>query len=67
MEAAYNIAERIRKKIEEAFASEPFKVTVSLGVTQLKGEDTIESFLKRVDDALYISKSNGKNRTTMLL
>lgn len=67
IEAAYNIAERIRKKIEEAFASEPFKVTVSLGVTQLKGEDTVESFLKRADDALYISKSNGKNRTTMLL
>jgi len=39
---------------------------MSLGVTQLKGEDTIESFLKRADEALYMSKENGKNRTTVL-
>lgn len=66
-EAAYHIGERIRKKIEEAFEKEQYKVTVSIGVTQLKGEDTIDSFLKRVDEAMYISKNNGKNRTTVLL
>ncbi|MFN6991646.1 MAG: GGDEF domain-containing protein, partial [Fervidobacterium sp.] len=64
--AAYSIAERIRKKVEETFENKPYKVTISLGVTQLKGEDSIETFLRRVDDALYISKSNGKNRTTIL-
>jgi len=64
--AAYSIAERIRKKIEEEFQNKPYKVTISLGVTQLRGEDSIETFLKRADDALYISKSNGKNQTNVL-
>lgn len=66
-EAAYSIGERIRKKIEEAFSQETYKITVSLGVTQLKADDTIESFLKRVDEAMYISKNGGKNKTTILL
>lgn len=66
IDAAHLIAERIRTKVEEKFKETPYKVTISLGVTQLKGNDTIESFLKRVDEALYISKSNGKNRTTVL-
>jgi diguanylate cyclase (GGDEF)-like protein len=64
--AAFTIAERIRVKVEERFKDKPYKVTISLGVTQLKGEDTIESFLKRADEALYMSKENGKNRTTVL-
>jgi len=64
--AAYTIAERIRTKVEEKFKEKPYKVTISLGVSQLKGEDTIESFLKRCDEALYTSKENGKNRTTVL-
>jgi two-component system cell cycle response regulator len=66
IDAAHLIAERIRTKVEEKFKETPYKVTISLGVTQLKGNDTIESFLKRADEALYISKSNGKNRTTVL-
>jgi len=54
--AAFTIAERIRVKVEERFKDKPYKVTISLGVTHLKGEDTIESFLKRADEALYMSK-----------
>lgn len=63
--AAYSIAERIRNKVQEEFKSKPYTVTISLGVTQLKPEDTIETFLKRADDALYVSKTNGKNQTTI--
>jgi len=66
IDAAHLIAERIRTKVEEKFKETQYKVTISLGVTQLKGNDTIESFLKRADEALYISKANGKNRTTVL-
>jgi len=65
-EGAFTIAERIRRKVEEEFRTDAIKVTVSLGVTQLKGSDTIESLLKRVDDAVYISKKNGKNQTTLI-
>ena len=36
--------------------------TVSLGVTQAKEDDTVDSLCTRVDTALYRAKKNGKNR-----
>ena len=42
------------------------KYTVSIGVTQLKPNDSIDSLLKRVDSALYNAKNNGRNRVESL-
>lgn len=59
--AAY-IADLMR----ENFANTTFKgirpQTVSLGVTQAKLDDTVDSLCSRVDMALYRAKKNGKNR-----
>jgi len=66
------VAERLRA----AVAGEPFSlqagggrlpVTVSIGVA-VTGEtpETLESLLKRADDALYIAKNAGRNRVAML-
>lgn len=59
--AAY-IADLLR----ESFANTSFKEirpqTVSLGVTQARQEDTVDSLCTRVDMALYRAKKNGKNR-----
>jgi diguanylate cyclase (GGDEF)-like protein len=55
-------AERLRKKIEDKNFKNPETVTVSLGVTAFKTDDTEDSFLKRVDDGLYLAKKNGRNR-----
>ena len=66
LDGAFAIAERIRRKVKEEFHSDVVNVTISLGVTQLNGNDTIESLLKRVDDAVYMSKKNGKNQTTII-
>lgn len=55
-------AERLRKKIEDTDFKNPETVTVSLGVTAFKTDDTEDSFLKRVDDGLYLAKKNGRNR-----
>lgn len=38
------------------------KLTVSIGITIVKGDDTLETAIKKADDALYISKESGKNR-----
>ncbi|MDY0361228.1 MAG: PAS domain S-box protein [Desulforegulaceae bacterium] len=55
-------AERLRKKIEQTDFKNPQTVTVSLGVTVFKTNDTEDSFLKRVDNGLYLAKKNGRNR-----
>ncbi len=38
--------------------------TVSIGITKLSQGDTVDHILKRADDALYMSKANGKDQTT---
>jgi two-component system, cell cycle response regulator len=47
-------------------SSKELKITVSIGVTEHSFEEDIESFIKRVDEALYKAKSNGRNRVELL-
>ncbi len=68
IEGAQSIAEKIRTVIGgHQFEKVAGKVTVSIGVTVLKEDDTIDSILKRVDTALYKAKKNGRNRVEFLL
>ncbi|MBN2284492.1 MAG: diguanylate cyclase [Deltaproteobacteria bacterium] len=65
-EAAVVLAERIRHEFEhEDFTPRdetPVHRTVSIGVAQyLKGEE-LTTFLKRVDENMYVAKREGKNR-----
>jgi diguanylate cyclase (GGDEF)-like protein len=62
---AYAIAEKIRKNIEtdavlRQIVDHP--VTASFGLTCFIENDTIDTMLKRVDDALYEAKAQGKNK-----
>lgn len=63
--AAY-IADLVR----QCFANTDFPVarsqTVSLGVTQAKGDDTLDSLCVRVDSGLYKAKKSGKNRVIIV-
>ncbi|MBN2808164.1 MAG: GGDEF domain-containing protein [Deltaproteobacteria bacterium] len=62
---ALEVAERIRQKVENSrftFKGKPFSVTVSLGVGTLQENDTLESYVERVDQALYQAKDGGRNR-----
>lgn len=59
------LAERIRSSIENhtlAYGMETIKITASLGVSTFRDSDTIESFIKRADEAMYSAKSNGRNQ-----
>ena len=69
------VAERIRKAVAETVFY-PFTLdgkpdvtsrTVSIGVTEFRMEDTIKSFLKRVDNAMYTAKHKGRNTVIYLL
>lgn len=42
----------------------PIMVTVSVGTTVIRRDDSLESLLKRVDQLLYQSKESGRNRVS---
>ena len=66
LEEAAETAEQIRK----AFSATDFETipsqTVSVGVTQVRPNDTTDTLCTRVDAALYQAKQTGKNRVTVL-
>ena len=64
-EGAIFLAERIRKAIEQhtlVYGMEVIKLTVSLGVSAMRNDDSLEVFVKRADGAMYQAKSNGRNQ-----
>lgn len=61
---AYEIAEKLRKAIERHNFGKVGLVTVSFGVTGHRVGDSIETFLRRADERLYISKGDGRNLVT---
>jgi len=62
LEDAKALAEKLRKEIENFLFEEGFSITCSFGVTSLNQEDTKETILKRVDEALYKAKREGRNK-----
>jgi diguanylate cyclase (GGDEF)-like protein len=56
------LSERLRKEVEGYSFDKTDKITVSFGVTQFKEDDTLDTFIKRADDALYQAKEKGRNR-----
>ncbi len=59
------IAERLRLAVAEPAATDdaaaPHLLSISLGGTQLRAGDTLESMLERADGALYMAKTAGRN------
>lgn len=66
LEAALQAAERLRVAVADmglVHGGAPLAVTMSLGVAQAAGaEETLDSLLKRADEALYEAKQSGRNR-----
>lgn len=67
--AAIDIAERIRKTIQEStfiFENKKIPVTVSVGCAYRKVDElSWDVLFERADKALYQSKQNGRNRVTI--
>ncbi|MDB5095804.1 MAG: diguanylate cyclase with sensor [Cyanobacteria bacterium RYN_339] len=70
LEGAVVVAERIRTQVETGGLTgpngEPLRVTISIGVATFPamGETGTQLF-ERADQALYMSKQNGRNKTTV--
>lgn len=56
--------ERIRKDVFITGERE-LRFTVSMGIAQLLEHETADQWMKRADQALYLSKQNGRNRFTL--
>ncbi|TWT31327.1 Response regulator PleD [Posidoniimonas corsicana] len=62
---AMALSERVRTEIEGGVLEHEgknLKVTASIGVAQISQGDDAKRILRRADDALYISKDEGRNR-----
>lgn len=59
---AVDVAEKLRIKAESLIHKSNEVVTISIGVSMLLESDTLESWLKRTDNALYHAKQHGRNR-----
>lgn len=62
---AYFATEKIRNLIKNETIIENHKITISVGLSQIKHNDTEESFFKRVDELMYLSKKSGKDKVTI--
>ncbi|MDD5269865.1 MAG: diguanylate cyclase [Candidatus Omnitrophica bacterium] len=69
-EDAANVSEKIRKACENhAFSDlhdKTFNVTISVGYSGFREGDSVDMIIKRADEALYNSKTGGRNRVSGL-
>ena len=61
-EIALKKAQSIRLLIENTLFTESIPITISIGVTKIKDDDSIDTLLHRADELLYKAKENGRNR-----
>ena len=62
LEHAKYALEELRKSIETIKHPSAGSITASFGLSEIKKEDDLISFLSRCDEALYQAKKNGRNR-----
>jgi diguanylate cyclase (GGDEF)-like protein/PAS domain S-box-containing protein len=65
LEGALAVTERLRDRVRKSELSvegETLKFTVSAGVAELGPDESVDSLLKRADEALYRAKAAGRDR-----
>lgn len=67
-EAAFPVLDKIRDAIANAalnYKEQPLNITLSIGLTDFRDDDTIDSAFERADQALYQAKQTGRNQVKM--
>ncbi|MDD2365717.1 MAG: sensor domain-containing diguanylate cyclase [Desulfuromonadaceae bacterium] len=67
----FKLADRLRKLVEKSAltleSAEVLQVTVSIGATEAKSSDTLDSLVDRADKLMFESKRRGRNRVSIEL
>ncbi len=63
LERAAHLSEQLRTLVEANELVPDQSVTISLGVAELKSDETVNDWLSRADGALYEAKRSGRNST----
>lgn len=58
------VSEKIRSSIEQHIKVKEKSITVSIGISECRENDSEDSIYKRVDNLMYVSKNGGKNRVS---
>ncbi len=61
---AEEVLQKIRKEVVIHNTNE-IRFTVSIGICELMGNDTVSQWMKKADQALYSSKNTGRNKVTV--
>jgi len=67
-ERAFHMAEQIRLAIQEEsieLSGERVSVTISLGATEYRADESVDQWISRCDKLLYQAKAEGRNRTVV--
>lgn len=62
------LGDRLRVLVDDSYLmrqDDKLKVTLSIGATVTRNDDTVDSLIKRADTLLYKSKAAGRNRLTL--
>ena len=62
---AFKLMERIRENIEHStvyYEGAELRVTCSIGLAKYEQTDTLESSIRKADEALYVAKNSGRNQ-----
>ncbi|NOX16253.1 MAG: diguanylate cyclase [Epsilonproteobacteria bacterium] len=66
LEDAYIVSEKIRLAVATNEIIKDTKVTISIGLSESKKDDDVDTMFKRIDKLLYKSKQDGKNKTSFI-
>lgn len=67
-EVAFPLLDKIREAIAKAsfnYKEQPMNITLSIGITEFKPQDSLETAFERADQALYQAKTSGRNQVKM--
>ncbi len=65
LKSAKIVCEKLRVTIQNNKSQNLPAITVSIGISQFKENDTKEEFFKRADKALYKAKQSGRNKVVL--